>query len=104
MCPPGSPDPPPQAPQAGEGVQEARLDGAVSRGLDRFHHSPNTHSMVWLRMSRSSGVNTWRPSAMRLSPDRIATYCLPPASKVIGGALKPVPTLIFQSCSMVVSS
>ena len=27
--------------------------------------------MVWLRMSRSSGVNTWRPSAMRLSPDKI---------------------------------
>jgi hypothetical protein len=29
---------------------------------------------------------------------------LPPTSKVIGGALKPTPTLIFQSSFIVVSS
>jgi hypothetical protein len=40
----------------------------------------------------------------RLSPDRIATYCLPPTSKVIGGAEKPEPTLTFHTSSSVVSS
>src|SRR6202795_3631245 len=62
-------------------------------------YSPNTNSMVWLRISRSSGVNWKRRRVIGLSPDRIATYCLPPASNVIGGALNPVPTLIFQSGS-----
>ena len=33
-----------------------------------------------------------------------AIYCLPLTSKVIGGALKPTPTLIFQNWSSVVSS
>jgi hypothetical protein len=42
--------------------------------------------------------------AEALGPDAIAIYCLPPTSKVIGGAEKPEPTLIFQSCSSVVSS
>ena len=60
--------------------------------------------MVWLRISRSSGVNTCRDAAILLKPDRIAMYCLPSTAKVIGGALKPEPTLIFQSCSRVVSS
>ena len=39
-----------------------------------------------------------------LGPDTIATYCLPLTSKVIGGAEKPEPTLIFHSSSRVVSS
>jgi len=39
-----------------------------------------------------------------LGPDAIAMYCLPPTSKVMGGAVKPEPTLIFQSSSSVVSS
>src|ERR1700730_1174580 len=69
-----------------------------------FHHSPNTNSMVWLRISRSSGVRVSLPLEIWLSPDMMATYCLPPASKVIGGALKPLPTLIFHSCSTVPSS
>ncbi len=34
----------------------------------------------------------------------MATYCLPPTSNVIGGALKPEPTLSFHSSSSVVSS
>src|SRR5215467_12162838 len=71
---------------------------------NRVPHSPNTNSMGWLRCSFSSGVNTCLLSAMRLSPARIATYCLPLTSKVIGGALKPTPTLTFQSCCNVVSS
>src|SRR5882724_9867435 len=67
-------------------------------------HSPNTNSIVWFRCSFSSGSSRCLLRAIGLSPARIATYCLPPTSNVIGGALKPVPTLIFQSCSMVVSS
>ena len=39
-----------------------------------------------------------------LGPDTIATYCLPLTSKVIGGAVKPAPTLTFHSSSSVVSS
>src|SRR3954452_5346877 len=65
---------------------------------------PNTNSMVWLRWSLSSGIIACLLSAMRLSPDRMAMYCLPFTSNVIGGALKPTPTLIFHSCSRVVSS
>jgi hypothetical protein len=34
----------------------------------------------------------------------MATYCFPPASKVIGGAVKPEPTLIFHSWVSEVSS
>ena len=60
--------------------------------------------MGWWRISRSSGVKTCLVFDTRLSPVRIATYCLPPASNVIGGAEKPVPTLIFHSCSSDVSS
>src|SRR5262249_53248687 len=67
-------------------------------------YSPNTNSMVWLRISRSSGVFMSVVLAGRLSPVRIATYCFPPTSKVMGGALKPTPTLIFQSCSRLTSS
>src|SRR6516162_198840 len=44
--------------------------------------------MVWLRISRSSGVFMSVALAGRLSPVRIATYCFPPTSKVMGGALK----------------
>jgi hypothetical protein len=62
----------------------------------RFY-SPNANSMVWLRISRSSGVFTSAAFAFRLSPVRIATDGLPPTSKVMGGALKPAPTLISQS-------
>ena len=40
----------------------------------------------------------------RTGPDAIATYCLPLTSKVIGGAVKPDPTLSFQTSSSVVSS
>src|SRR6266404_321167 len=36
--------------------------------------------------------------------DGTATYCLPLTSNVMGGAAKPDPTLIFHSCSSVVSS
>src|SRR5260221_14756761 len=39
-----------------------------------------------------------------LAPEAIATYCLPLTSKLMGGAAKRVPTLIFHSCSSVVSS
>src|SRR5712691_11652499 len=63
-----------------------------------------TNNMVWLRISRSSGVCECRRLEIGLSPDRIAIYCLPLTSNVIGGALKPVPTLIFQSGSKVMSS
>src|ERR1700682_30320 len=49
-------------------------------------YSANTNSMVWLRCSLSSGVKLSARSEMRLSPERMATYCLPPTSKVIGGA------------------
>src|SRR5882672_958534 len=66
-------------------------------------HSENTNSIVWLRISRSSGVRMSLPLEIWLSPDMIATYCLPPASNVIGGALKPLPTLIFHSCSRLVA-
>ena len=67
-------------------------------------YSPNTNSIVWLRISRSSGVFTSAVLAFRPSPVRIATYCLPPTSKVMGGALKPTPTLTSQSCSRLMSS
>ena len=70
----------------------------------RLRHSPNTNSMVWLRCSRSSGVKPSLRFEIGLKPDMIATYCLPLTSNVIGGALKPVPTLIFHSGSMVASS
>jgi hypothetical protein len=60
------------------------ISGLRGRGMARY--SPNTYSMVWLRISRSSGVIELMFSALRFSPDWIATYCLPPTSKVIGGA------------------
>src|SRR5262249_32627143 len=63
----------------------------------RLPYRPNTNSIVWLRISRSSGVFTSVDFAGRLSPVRIATYCLPPTSKVMGGALMPTPTLTCQS-------
>ena len=49
-------------------------------------------------------VDEPRLRATGLGPDTIATYCLPLTSKVIGGAEKPEPTLIFHSSSSVVSS
>src|SRR5439155_11415791 len=67
-------------------------------------YSPNTYSTVAWRMSRSSGVLTRRDLPAAVGPDAIATYCLPFTSKVIGGAVKPEPTLIFQIWSSVVSS
>ena len=66
--------------------------------------SPKTYSTVAWRWSLSSGVLTSLALAETLGPDAIAIYCLPPTSKVMGGAEKPEPTLIFQSCSSVVSS
>src|SRR5262249_8517978 len=77
------------------------LPGAT---LSQGAQSPNTQSIVWLRWSLSSGMSLCLFCAMRLSPERTATYCLPSTSNVIGGALKPVPALNFQSCSSVVSS
>src|SRR5438552_15804011 len=35
-------------------------------------HKPNTNSMVWLRISRSSGVRTWRVLVIWLIPVKIA--------------------------------
>src|SRR5262249_61532772 len=87
----------PMVPSGFEMHQHEGRDRAVA-------HSPNTNSMVWLRISRSSGVCVCRRLVIGLSPDRIATYCLPPTSNVIGGALKPVPTLILPKGSSVVSS
>jgi len=78
------------------------LRGEVKQAARPSRYSPNTNSMVWLRISRSSGVNAWRPFDIALKPERIATYCLPLTSKVMGGAWKPVPTLIFHSSCMVV--
>jgi hypothetical protein len=49
----------------------------------------------------SSGVLTSLDRPALDGPDAIATYCLPLTSKVIGGAVNPEPTLIFQSCSSV---
>src|SRR5262249_10922540 len=95
-----SPPPPPPPPQPGEGAHPGRR----ARVHQTSTHKPKTNSMVCSRCSRSSGVWVWRRLLIGLSPERIATYCLPFTSNVIGGALKPVPTLIFQSCSMVVSS
>src|SRR4051812_49515426 len=60
--------------------------------------------MVWLRCSRSSGVKPSLRFEIGLKPDMIATYCLPLTSNVIGGALKPGPTLIFHNGSMVAAS
>ena len=60
-------------------------------------HNPKTNSMVWLRMLAQFGRQHVAVLVIALMPDRMATYCLPPASKVIGGALKPVPTLIFHT-------
>src|SRR5262249_41744458 len=68
------------------------------------NHNPNTYSTRALRCSLSSGVLTSLLFADGLGPDTIATYCLPPISKVIGGAEKPDPTLTFHSSSSVVSS
>src|SRR5262249_55210016 len=89
----------------GERTQR-RWDGEpnCARGARQFHHSPKTNNIGCCTFSRSSGVSTSRVLVIRLRPERMATYCLPPASKVIGGALKPLPTLIFQSSSSVVSS
>jgi hypothetical protein len=62
---------------------------------------------VAFRCSLSSGIlpnlliNRWDGG---LGPDAIARYCLPLTSKVIGGALKPVPTLTFHNSSSVVAS
>src|SRR5262249_43866677 len=69
----------------------------------RFH-SPNTYSTVALRCSLSSGMLSARRLASGLRPEAIATYCLPLNSKVIGGAAKGEPTLIFHSSSSVASS
>src|SRR5207247_1317040 len=89
-----------------------RCVGRDQRGANRagsLHSSvlppyrAKTNNMVWLRISRSSGVCECRRLEIGLSPDRIAMYCLPLTSNVIGGALKPVPTLIFQSGSKVMS-
>src|SRR6202035_5446558 len=67
-------------------------------------HNTNTYSTTALRCSRSSGVLTSLALAAGLGPETIATYCLPLASNVIGGAEKPEPTLIFHNWSRVVSS
>ena len=50
--------------------------------------------MTHVAQFRRDGIDL---SGVRLSPDMTAMYCLPPTSKVIGGALIPAPTLIFHS-------
>src|SRR5215831_14243976 len=60
-------------------------------------HNANTYSTTALRCSRSSGVLTSLALAGGLGPETIAIYFLPLTSKVIGGAEKPEPTLIFHN-------
>jgi hypothetical protein len=59
---------------------------------------------VGLRWSLSSGVLTRLALAAVVGPDVIARYALPLTSKVIGGAQKPEPLLIFRNSPSVVSS
>ena len=75
-------------------VRPAKLGRTGTPLFEGLSHSPNTNSMVWSRISRSSGVSVIRPLDTRLKPVRTVTYCLPPASNVTGGALMPTPTLI----------
>ena len=75
-----------------------------SRLLFRVAHKPNTYSTSALRCSLSSGVLTRLLFAEGLGPDTIAIYCLPPVSKVMGGAEKPEPIFIFHISSRLVSS
>src|SRR5262249_16966818 len=79
-------------------VQEEQLTG------NGQSYKPKTYSTVALRCSLSSGVLTSLFLAAVLGPDTIATYCLPPTSKVMGGAENPEPTLIFHNSSSEVSS
>src|SRR5579864_1276754 len=68
-------------------------------------HSPNTYSTVALRCSLSSGaLARLRLPLAGSVPDAIATYCRPLTSKVIGGAEKAEPILIFHNSSSEVSS
>src|ERR1700730_18178670 len=60
-------------------------------------HNANTYSTTALRCSRSSGVLTSLPLAAGLGPETIATYCLPLASNVIGGAEKPEARVILHN-------
>src|SRR5579862_5364022 len=76
------------------------IDGTASSRV----YNPNTNSTAAWRCSLSSGVLIFLSRACGLGPDTMATYCLPPTSKVIGGAEKPEPILTLHNCSRVVSS
>src|SRR5215467_4978841 len=68
-------------------------------------HSPNTYNTEALRCSLSSGALARRRLPLAGSvPDAIATYCLPLTSKVMGGAEKADPILIFHNSASEVSS
>ena len=82
----------------------AKSQRCGAAGAERGH-SPNTYSTVALRCSLSSGALARRRLPLAGSvPDAIATYCLPLTSKVIGGAEKAEPILIFHNSSSEVSS
>src|SRR3954463_10869921 len=59
-------------------------------------HNPNTYSTMAWRRSRTSGELSSLVLAPPLGPDAMAIYCRLLYSKVIGGAEKPEPTLIFH--------
>src|ERR1700730_8992665 len=66
--------------------------------------SPNTKIMVAFEKFFMSGDRASLLRALRKRPDAMARYCLPSTAYVIGGALKPVPTLTDHSSSSVWSS
>src|SRR5215475_14144810 len=97
---------PPQSSAAGRGGSATGAAIFFANSLVEAHsHSQAEHEQHGLVAHLAQlGVNWWRRLAIGLSPARIATYCLPPVSNVIGGASKPVPTLIFHNSSNVASS
>ena len=98
------------APLDGRGAPALRhADDESHQAIRRLPRSQPARSRSppcaqWFRISRSSGVSVIRSFETRLRPVMIARYCLPPVSKVIGGALMPTPTLIFHSGSRLTSS
>ena len=80
-----------------------RLDPEIGIIGQPVFYKPKTYSTVAWRISLSSG-NRILLRITPLGPDAIATYCVPLISYVIGGAVKPDPTLIFHNSSRVVSS
>src|SRR5260370_21115721 len=90
-----------ESPSTTRNPSVARLPIRSEVGLS---HNPNTYSTRALRCSLSSGVLTSLLFAEGLGPDTISTYRFPPVSKVMGGAEKPDPTLIFHSSPSVDTS